>query len=1185
MGKAEQLLSKQKKSQAPDLNYEAFLPLLTQNTFKKEAEKAKKVSWWKKLISVLSTGETGHAAYQFLNGKNFVTEYAKDIVRSAAGQGFERKTWADVLEKIGFSTKKLSDLFPDLYTETGKGVFKFRKGGFLDWSANGTFGLALDIITDPKTYIGGLGLFTRMGIKGKGLTKAGKKILEGTDQRLARIYEQVGKSISLEDALKTTETIRNKMLKKFVSDPDKYYSGITFLGKNVLPRKVVLAPGRFLDHTMQGVPVLGKVYTGAKAGIQDMFKYGADVIRAGKNISDAGEETAYAFIKIQQQFYKRTREISNEIFEDLNKTYKEFRKVVPKEKRKAILDFVRDKIEGKASYLGIEGVDDKLIDNLVNVFEKQTKKFYRTEAEALTGLQKDMYASLSAYMPHILTDEAKKMLANKKVAKFLPRGYREWVSSPHKARTWFKFVNEKTGDVAYGSKKFLGLQEYRKTTEERFLTDQADRLIKSRLDKIKLLKREINKLTKKQLREALKDSGVKLPSKVATLEVIPEGKPILTKIGETPTGLALYRKGFVRKTRYKLHTAQLKHDETLQFVENLINLPKKNVKKLGKLIDTRENKLASLLDEIYSIKDNLGEKLKELPETARWFKDANGNIWRAERHAAISDINQQMAKAMEEAGFKNKPFFMDNPFEILYKRGEISAKNIAAAEYYKNLANQFGFRGNLKKVYERNPQTRKFTMKEVFDDVPGLTKIQDSSGRISFLDEKTGIKYIDPEIKELPKGTLLPDFIVKEVKKVKDFVNNDDIKNKLLELYDKILFEWKGSVYGWYPSSHGRNLIGGLFNNSLAGMNPKYYKLTKKIMGGDDGFVITKTGLKIPYEEIRKKIHRLGVIGQTGYLDVNQVRKAFNPSVAKKLKDFPMRAMEMVENNLRVPLFVDTLVKTNSFEEAAKTVFKYHFDYAPEALTAFEKSVMKRLIPFYTWTRNNIPLMLEEFIAQPAKLTGLFKALRDMQDENGNIMQDLLPSYIEKQFAISRGGQTITGTGLPPIEMLKFLQEPVRNFESGLTPFLKIPLEIRTQYSLFKDMSIMEDTSGNFAERYPEPLKKWLQYEEKTIKKKDGTTYTIKRVDPMRKYWLYALPTSRLASILSATAGEKEKNKILYAISGLRTFEFDMQRLRDAQERMYEEKLIEIFTNAGLFGQIHYPYRSTKEGLGELPKD
>ncbi len=42
---------------------------------------------------------------------------------------------------------------------------------------------------------------------------------------------------------------------------------------------------------------------------------------------------------------------------------------------------------------------------------------------------------------------------------------------------------------------------------------------------------------------------------------------------------------------------------------------------------------------------------------------------------------------------------------------------------------------------------------------------------------------------------------------------------------------------------------------------------------------------------------------------------------------------------------------------------------------------------------------------------------------------------------------------------MKFLTDPTRTFLSGLTPAIKIPMEVRTNFNTFKDKQITEDKS------------------------------------------------------------------------------------------------------------------------------
>lgn len=79
---------------------------------------------------------------------------------------------AEIMEKLGVSKgKSLSDVFPSMYTETGKGL-PLQKGGLFDPSARGVAGLAVDVVTDPLTYL--------MGGAAKGATATAEAVEEAS---------------------------------------------------------------------------------------------------------------------------------------------------------------------------------------------------------------------------------------------------------------------------------------------------------------------------------------------------------------------------------------------------------------------------------------------------------------------------------------------------------------------------------------------------------------------------------------------------------------------------------------------------------------------------------------------------------------------------------------------------------------------------------------------------------------------------------------------------------------------------------------------------------------------------------------------------------------------------------------------------------------------------------------------
>lgn len=1195
--------------------YEKYYDVLPEK-YRREVEKIEKKkkgkSLFQKLTSFLTTGETGGAAYAMLEGKNPVLQYGQDISSSLTGTGYDNKTYRDVLEKVGMERTYLSEKMPWLFNETGKG-WKLKEKGFIDPTDTGALGLTLDILGDPKTYMAGLGVFQRIGKGLKGLTKAGKKVVEETIEKGHKELIERGISETSDKGIDILNKYGEEIGYALKKDPNKFFKGITFMGQEILPRKYAVMPGRYADKLMSHIPIVNKVYTGTKHGIQDVFKLGADVLRKGNTIGDVAEETSERYLKSKMGMYKNISNLQRELGDSLFADYKKLKKLVSKSDKEAALDYVRNTIEkANGANLGIEidkiGVD--FLDDLAKRFNKMTAKLYKDEKAAREALGKNMYEALSGYMTH--TPSKWGLKARESMNKNLIKrsSYKHMVAHSDKGRTLFKFTDAK-GNVK------MGTDVYNNLTKVKPIKGMALDLTKGQYETINGIKKALKKWgytlefkpgdrvhktalgyfdpTAKKIVIASKRPTFNDIMGVIEHEVVHNvhfqysGLLDMIETFSTKKGTRWYKAKTILDTAKKnareewegiLKANGVDFDKLTPHYKKYYREPTELLAFTASAFHENPKLIKELapktLESINAMKKQFGfldinKLVKEgsEPITGK-FIDKHGTLWKAERHMRIDEINDMMKGYMKEASeilkdpsIANRPYLETNPFEILMKRGKESANTVARYNFYTDITEQMGRRGQV-----------------------NIKHIRDADGKIvktvrkidAFTDESTGIKYIDPKIDELPVGTLLPDFIVEDMKKSIKYVNGDELPGKILKFYDKVLGEWKGYVYGWYPGSHGRNLIGGSWNNFLA--NPKWIKFsghTKPLIQAKDGKV-TLNGIEYSYDVIRKQYHKAGILGQTGHLDVNELTKHVNPTKYQTLKNIPISAMETVENNLRLPLFLAEVDSGKTFKQAAETVFKYHFDYAPEALTSIERNFMRRAIPFYKWNRENIPLMMEEFIAQPGKMTGVFKMMRDATDDKGELMQEFLPDWLEREHAIIRGGERMTGFGLPPLELLKFFDEPLGTLTSGLTPVAKIPVEVATNYNTFKNKQISEDVGGEFARNYPAIIKNWLEWEDASFTK-DKKDISYSKVNPLHKYWLYALPTGRLASILSAMNDEKTANKLLYALSNIKTYKVDMENLKQISEYRYNKDIKEILMSAGMITYYGKPTKKAKELL------
>ena len=237
-------------------------------------------------------------------------------------------------------------------------------------------------------------------------------------------------------------------------------------------------------------------------------------------------------------------------------------------------------------------------------------------------------------------------------------------------------------------------------------------------------------------------------------------------------------------------------------------------------------------------------------------------------------------------------------------------------------------------------------------------------------------------------------------------------------------------------------------------------------------------GREWTHEELTKVMTELGVVNR-GFL-ASELPRLFEQELEsafpgfKDLKD-PGKIASLVlgdrnillrmggkfgralENNARIALFMDGLGKGMSELEAALRVKKYLFDYSD--LTIFERNVLRRVLPFYAWSRFNIPLQFEHLITRPGLYASAVKGRRAVEDDVPPAPDEsLLPKWMKDEAPVrirknddGTYSYFLLGGWLPAADLLKAMDMPA--LAGGLlTPIIKAPWEFFANYSLyFKD--------------------------------------------------------------------------------------------------------------------------------------
>jgi len=205
---------------------------------------------------------------------------------------------------------------------------------------------------------------------------------------------------------------------------------------------------------------------------------------------------------------------------------------------------------------------------------------------------------------------------------------------------------------------------------------------------------------------------------------------------------------------------------------------------------------------------------------------------------------------------------------------------------------------------------------------------------------------------------------------------------------------------------------------------------------------------------------------ETGVLrgKVGKAVRAVNPFSSRNA---PLRISRNAgmgtETYVRGTMAFDSLKRGDSPSMAFDRVMKFHFDYSD--LAEWEKK-LKRVVPFYVWSRRNFPLMLEQVAQKPAKFSNYAKLKANV--ERGTEDDAPIPDWMVRGGAIRlpmkfQGEHMFILPDLPfktPMEMLNPVLHggtPIqragalsRVLLSQVTPLMKAPVEAFFKQNLWK---------------------------------------------------------------------------------------------------------------------------------------
>ena len=149
-----------------------------------------------------------------------------------------------------------------------------------------------------------------------------------------------------------------------------------------------------------------------------------------------------------------------------------------------------------------------------------------------------------------------------------------------------------------------------------------------------------------------------------------------------------------------------------------------------------------------------------------------------------------------------------------------------------------------------------------------------------------------------------------------------------------------------------------------------------------------------------------------------------------------------------------------AFDVAANQVKEALFDYSD--LSKFERNAMKRVMPFYTWTRKNFPVQLKHLILNPQRAEKLHLAKEQFEHDSGDLSWSDIGAFWGKRAPVFLGGEdkgvvkAFTMLNTIPLVEFQRLYNPIELVMEMTSPFPKELFEQIINYDTFREGEIQE---------------------------------------------------------------------------------------------------------------------------------
>jgi hypothetical protein len=158
--------------------------------------------------------------------------------------------------------------------------------------------------------------------------------------------------------------------------------------------------------------------------------------------------------------------------------------------------------------------------------------------------------------------------------------------------------------------------------------------------------------------------------------------------------------------------------------------------------------------------------------------------------------------------------------------------------------------------------------------------------------------------------------------------------------------------------------------------------------------------------------------------------------------------------NNNIPITKDDMIMDVASQEVKAALFDYG------DVSRFEQNVLKRFMPFYTWSRKNIPAQFKALIQNPERAEKLAIAKQQFEHETGEMDYTDYGKFWGDRVPVFFGNESegvvkaFTLLNLLPMADLQRMIKPQELVADLVTPLIKQPLEQLANYDTFMKRAI-----------------------------------------------------------------------------------------------------------------------------------